>query len=94
VAYLETAVRDILGAPDVDREALFGALGRREPVAAEDDQSHPAGLTPFLVGERYGTRASTLVMMDADGACHFEERRFDAAGALAGETRERFDLAG
>jgi uncharacterized protein with NRDE domain len=92
VGYLEAAVHGALQARDIDREALFGILGRREPVAADDGQSHPASRTPFLVDERYGTRASTLLTMDAQGFCEFEERRFDASGVPAGRTTERFPL--
>ena len=94
VAYLENAMRDALSGTGVDREMLFSALSRREPVAVDEGQANAVSRTPFIVGERYGTRATTLVTMDATGRCEFEERRFDAAGCPAGTVRERFDIEG
>ncbi len=94
VAYVETAMREALVGPDIDHEALFGMLGRREPVAPDAGQLHPASRIPFLVDERYGTRATTVVTMNSDGACHFEERRFSASGAPAGTTVQRFEMTG
>ena len=92
VGYLENALRDLLRAAEVDWSRLFAALGRREPVAEDDGESHAASRTPFLVGQRYGTRASTVVAMDTEGFCEFEERRFDATGRETGVARERFEL--
>jgi len=41
----------------------------------------------FIVGEAYGTRASTLAYARADGSLALIERRFGPNGAGAGETR-------
>ncbi len=91
VRYLENALAAALQADDLDREALFALLGRRTPVPdAGEDDGHPASRLPFLTGERYGTRASTVVLIDADGHCDFGERRFGTAGEPGGEVRERF----
>jgi uncharacterized protein with NRDE domain len=49
---------------------------------------------PFIVGERYGTRSSTIVTIARDGAVRFVERRFDATGRAAGAEEFRFTLAG
>lgn len=43
----------------------------------------------FIRGERYGTRASTLVARDDDGALTLRERRFGPGGAADGETALR-----
>lgn len=40
----------------------------------------------FLRGEIYGTRASTLVAVAADGRVHMVERRYEAGGRPAGTT--------
>ncbi|HEX7418217.1 MAG TPA: NRDE family protein [Steroidobacteraceae bacterium] len=79
---------------------LFEMLADRTP--AEPDPAL-AGLprdleaaisAPFVVHPSYGTRCSTLVLIDGTaappGVLHIAERRFDAAGALAGV--ERFSL--
>lgn len=95
VAFLENALRESLSAPEFDRARILAALNHRGPVG-EDDGRTPAspGRTPFIVGDRYGTRASTVIAMDAEGFCEFEERSFDAAGREAGTVRERFELSG
>lgn len=70
-------------------EPLFELLARR-------DDSGPAELrhqrTHFVVGPTYGTRCSTLVLVDAHGELTFAERTFDAAGTLVAEMRESFRL--
>ena len=43
----------------------------------------------FIRGDAYGTRASTLVMLDHEGRGRIVERRFGANGAFAGETSLR-----
>lgn len=46
----------------------------------------------FIVGEDYGTRASTLVRITAQGCVHFHERRFGPKGKALGESRFEFEL--
>jgi uncharacterized protein with NRDE domain len=46
----------------------------------------------FIVGDAYGTRASTLAYARDNGSCVIVERRFGANGAAVGETR--IDTAG
>lgn len=97
VGWIESAMGEALDATDGDAESLagtlFAALGGREPVTSGPPE-HQAAHTPFLVDERYGTRAMTVVTVDAGGECRFEERRFAAGGAPAGNTVERFPLTG
>lgn len=45
---------------------------------------------PFIRGERYGTRASTVVLVHAGGRIEFHEHRFGPGGAPAGQTTEVF----
>jgi uncharacterized protein with NRDE domain len=70
-------------------EPLFELLARR-------DHSGPAELrhqrTHFVVGPTYGTRCSTIVLVDSRGELTFAERTFDATGTLVGERRESFEL--
>lgn len=55
-----------------------------DTLMAEDDP----GL--FLRGDIYGTRASTLVLVSADGAVRMIERRYEAGGRPAGATALEF----
>ena len=47
---------------------------------------------PFIVGEGYGTRGSTIVTLGRDGRVRFIERLFDATGRAAGEGAFDFDI--
>ncbi|GAC1451273.1 MAG: NRDE family protein [Steroidobacteraceae bacterium] len=46
---------------------------------------------PFVVHPRYGTRCSTVLLLQNDGGVHIAERRFDARGELRGETEFRLN---
>jgi uncharacterized protein with NRDE domain len=84
-----------------DTRPLF-ALLRDDRVAA--DETLPAtGVpldwerrlsAPFIVGERYGTRCTTVITIGRDGVVSFVERRFDAAGAVTGDSAFAFRVAG
>jgi uncharacterized protein with NRDE domain len=73
---------------------LFGLLDDRTRV--EDDALLPrTGVerewervlsAPFVSHPVYGTRSSTLLLLEPDGALYLAERRFDARGEATGET--------
>ena len=46
----------------------------------------------FISGERYGTRASTVILVDHDGGVRYIERSFGAGGKPLGEAARRFRL--
>ena len=48
----------------------------------------------FVRGERYGTRATTLIALDRDGGGVIEEHRFGPGGVVQGRTALRFGKAG
>ncbi len=48
---------------------------------------------PFITLPDYGTRCSTVVMQTSTGETRFVERRFDATGAIGGESRYSFVTA-
>ncbi len=85
-------------APDID--ALFAALAGTR-VAPDDALPHTGlGLererwlsAPFIRGEDYGTRASTVVLAAKDGV-RFVERRFGPGGRADGDSDRRLPLAG
>jgi uncharacterized protein with NRDE domain len=46
---------------------------------------------PFVVHPTYGTRCSTVLLLQNDGGIYLGERRFDARGEPAGETEFRLN---
>jgi uncharacterized protein with NRDE domain len=74
-------------------EPLFAALANTR--AAPDAQLPDTGVGPelerrlsasFILGGEYGTRCTTVVLVERD-AIHFIERRFGPDGAYAGQVR-------
>jgi uncharacterized protein with NRDE domain len=48
---------------------------------------------PFIVNERYGTRCSSVLLVERTGRTILQERRFDAAGIQSGNSRFEFTSA-
>ncbi len=82
-----------LGTTPVDPVAeLSGLLADREPA---DEGPPQAGLSPewertlsapFVIHPTYGTRCSTVLLLEPAGGIVMAERRFDPAGDVSGET--------
>jgi uncharacterized protein with NRDE domain len=82
----------LLDVPVFDVAAAFDVLGSRDRA---DDGALPhtgvpidleRALSPaFLAMDAYGTRASTVVVWNANGTIRFAERSFGPGGALLGE---------
>lgn len=70
-------------------EPLFALLAERDDSGTAEQRYQR---THFVVGPVYGTRCSTVVLVDAARRATFAERSFDAAGRLVGEVRETFEL--
>jgi uncharacterized protein with NRDE domain len=79
-------------------DQLFALLSDRRQ--ATDDQLPTTGVGPewerllssaFIASEEYGTRSSTVVLVQRDGRIVFVERSFGRAGVFSGEVR--FDVA-
>jgi uncharacterized protein with NRDE domain len=45
---------------------------------------------PFIVNEIYGTRCTTVVLVDREGGVQVEERRYSPAGETTGRTTIAF----
>ena len=93
------AVDRALEARSPEPEALFAGLLDR--ATAPDEQLPHSGLglererllsAPFIVDAVYGTRCTTLVLLDRDGGARVEERRFGPDGESTGETTISFDV--
>jgi len=88
-----TGVARLLEAPPHDGpliESLFALLAERDESAPAERQYQHAH---FVVNPRYGTRCSTVVLVDDGGRLTFVERSFDSTGERVGEVRETFELA-
>ncbi len=91
------AVNVWFGDPGHDAETLYQPL-RDMTQSAEPDTPdldippdvNRALTAPFIVGERYGTRSTSILMLGERGDCAFFERRFNPAGEAVGESSTRF----
>ena len=93
-----TGLSELVRNDPVQPAALFDLLADR--AHAETDEIPDTGLppdweralsAPFVVHERYGTRCSTLLLVERNGHTTMLERRFNEAGALTGSSRIAFD---
>ena len=74
----------------------------RDAVPAVDEELPRTGVSlelermlssAFVRGENYGTRCSTIVTTDREGATTFGEWTWDATGSLAGMARYHFQIS-
>ena len=86
-------------------ERLFALLADRTPAEPADStdgrgQSASGGLprewqralaAPFVLNPTYGTRCSTVLLIEPGGALYLGERRFDQHGNASGETEFRLN---
>jgi len=56
------------------------------PETGLDEEWERRLSAPFVLHPDYGTRCSTVLLLATDGAVSLRERRFDATGAVSGET--------
>lgn len=90
----------LLAEPDLRPDDLFAMLADREqaPVDHLPSTGLPADWervvsSPFIVNERYGTRCSSLLLVERNGRTVLHERRFDFAGVQTGTSRFEFASA-
>lgn len=88
------AARDV-----ADLDPVFAALSDR--TRAPDTALPATGVSlewerllsaPFIVSQDYGTRCSTVLVVDRNGAARFIERSYDASGKDIGEADFAFDV--
>jgi uncharacterized protein with NRDE domain len=98
LARTRTRFEALLAQPEFTTEELFGVLADRQAATAEEGLPS-TGLpldwervvsAPFIVNERYGTRCSSVLLVERTGRTILHERRFDAAGVQTGTTRFEF----
>lgn len=95
---LRDALRAWIDVGEEDLQPMWNALADESVAAdAELPDTHVGielerRLSPvFIRGDVYGTRASTIMMVDHDGRGAIVERRFGPDGAFEGETSLRND---
>ena len=71
-------------------EALLEFLSTRVP--ADDPAAHYRS-SPFVAGDEYGTRASSVILIEHTGRVKFAERGFDAAGRATSTRRFEYSLS-
>jgi uncharacterized protein with NRDE domain len=96
-----TALAALIEHDAVNPNALLQLLADTRPApASEIDNEHlpfdvaRAVSAPFIMTETYGTRCTTVVLIDNDGRALVMERRFDDAGKKSGDSEFRFDTSG
>jgi len=87
----------LLTRPEIPTESLFATLADRE--TAPPDQLPSTGLptdwernvsSPFVLNERYGTRCSSVLLVERTSRTILLERRFDPSGTQTGSSRFEF----
>jgi uncharacterized protein with NRDE domain len=94
---VSTALRGQVAAGDApDIERLFGLMDDREAAPAEELPDTGVGVelerflsSPFIVGENYGTRCTTVLSLASRSLA--VERSFDAGGDAVAEIRYGFE---
>lgn len=91
---------ELLKQADISSDALFGMLADRTPTP--DAELPQTGLplewertvsAPFIVNERYGTRSTSVLLVERNGRTVLHERRFDPDGVQTGVSRFEFKSA-
>ena len=76
-------------AADDPLEGLFELLATRSAAESAEERYRSAH---FMTGPVYGTRCSTVILIDDRGMLTFAERSFDVGGLRTGEVRETFAI--
>ncbi|MEM1264272.1 MAG: NRDE family protein [Pseudomonadota bacterium] len=98
--HVKGAVSDWLDDGAAEPEQLFSPLRDMTQANVGDTPEldlpagwHQALTAPFIIGEQYGTRSTSLAWIRPDGRARYMERRYRPNGSVSGETRETFTLA-
>ena len=98
---VETAKSRMLAALDGDADASTLLPLLRDPIPAPDEMLPNTGVglewermlsSAFILGEEYGTRCSTVLMMDSSGSIFFDEWSWNPTGIETARTHMEFAL--
>jgi uncharacterized protein with NRDE domain len=94
--FLAEQLTQMLADGDPSPEQLFALLANRGPVQQRGDPATTdlpaASRQPFIVHPTYGTRSSTVLLIDRHGTCNIAEHSFSAEGTLTGKVHIEFNL--
>ena len=90
LSWLNSELEQLVVAGEVTTEQLFALLRRETPVS--DGHAGWVATRPFIKGSDYGTRCSTVIIVDQHGLCRFIERRFGPDGIEQGESAFEFNF--
>lgn len=90
----KAALEELIRHDKVNETELFRLLDDREKASVADieskhlpfEKAHAISAT-FIVLPDYGTRSSSVALLDAAGGWQFHERRFDAEGNATGDSK-------
>ncbi len=96
-ARFEAWLRENAHGQEADSAALFALLDDRRPATEAEGapmsellpEREGALSAPFVQHPLYGTRCSTVVLIETSGVLRIAERRFDPDGRCAGQTEYR-----
>lgn len=94
-----SALQDLIKRDAINPSALLSLLADTTPAAVKDfDDDLPVELAravsaPFIRTDRYGTRCTSIVLVENSGDTLVVERRFDAGGRVTGEDQFRFETS-
>jgi len=90
---------ELLGGEEIDPEDLFGVLTDRRLTPGEIPENIESSLVPeqltrhyFIVSPIYGTRSSTVLLIEKNGRAVFVERQFGPDGLECGTRQFDFRL--
>lgn len=93
-------LEELVATDNVNETQLLRLMDDREKGPVEEVErgrlefrTAHAITAPFIVMPDYGTRCTTLLLADRKGRWQLTERRFDAAGAITGESRFAFETS-
>jgi uncharacterized protein with NRDE domain len=96
---LRRAMQAFVNQRVASRNLLFSALADSEPAADPELPNTGVGTElerflspPFIRGEHYGTRCSSVITISNEGHAEFAERRFGPDGEFQGETRQNVQI--
>jgi len=92
-------LQTLLKSDRVDAESLLGIMADRSLVPGEEPAEFDLRLAPerltrisFVVSPEYGTRSSTVLLVDRESGVEYVERRFDPTGKAVDTGRFVFSI--
>ena len=97
VEALKSGLAEVLSRPRWGSDEVMALLGERSPAPDEGLPDTGVGLaqervlsSAFVLGAHYGTRSSTVLMIDAGGRVDFTEQSYDPGGRAGPRTQFSF----